>query len=206
VNMGRRWFTEGRAGNIALADDIFSENARANEVITGAAGPKRRLQERPAGSPDLSRQIVDMFSAGDKIVTRLVWPEAQAGHIGVSRRPACRWRSRALPPAARRRQSSGNIYDTGSVRSAKADRMPSWRGLPRGATLADWGAPEACNAARTCAGSRTLVPARLPSRSGRARRERLVMAAASGNELSISFWLRDSALAWEDPGIRLSGT
>jgi len=37
------------------------------------AGPKRRIQERLASFPDLTTSIEDMFSAGDKIVTRLVW-------------------------------------------------------------------------------------------------------------------------------------
>jgi predicted ester cyclase len=37
------------------------------------AGPKRRIQERLAGFPDLTTTIEDMFSAHDKIVTRLVW-------------------------------------------------------------------------------------------------------------------------------------
>src|SRR5579859_1433186 len=69
MNAGRRWFTEGWAGNVALADDIFSENVRTNGVAVGVAGPKRRIQERLAGFPDLSTHIVDMFSAGDKVVT-----------------------------------------------------------------------------------------------------------------------------------------
>jgi hypothetical protein len=30
MNMARRWFTEGWAGNIALADDLFSEHVRTN--------------------------------------------------------------------------------------------------------------------------------------------------------------------------------
>jgi predicted ester cyclase len=72
MNMTRRWFAEGWAGNIALADDIFSENVRTNGVIVGVAEPKRRIQERMAGFPDLSTHIVDMFSAGDKLVTRHV--------------------------------------------------------------------------------------------------------------------------------------
>jgi predicted ester cyclase len=46
------------------------------------AGPKRRIQERLAGFPDLSIHIVDMFSAGDKLVTRLVWRGTHAGPYG----------------------------------------------------------------------------------------------------------------------------
>jgi hypothetical protein len=62
----RRWFAEGWAGNIALADDIFSENVRTNGVAVGGARSKRRIQERLAGFPDLSVDIEDMFSADDK--------------------------------------------------------------------------------------------------------------------------------------------
>ena len=51
MNMARRWFTEGWAGNIALADDLFSEDVRTNGVLVGVAGPKRRIQERLAGFP-----------------------------------------------------------------------------------------------------------------------------------------------------------
>lgn len=66
MNMPRRWFTKGWAGNVALADDIFSGNVRTNGVAVGVAGPKRRIQERLAGFPDLTTDIVDMFSADDK--------------------------------------------------------------------------------------------------------------------------------------------
>jgi steroid delta-isomerase-like uncharacterized protein len=79
LNIARRWFTEGWAGNIALADDIFSESVRTNGVAVGVAGPKRRIQERLTGFPDLSVDIEDMFSARDKIVTRLVWRGTHTG-------------------------------------------------------------------------------------------------------------------------------
>jgi predicted ester cyclase len=79
LNMARRWFTEGWAGNIALADDIFSESVRTNGVAVGVAGPKRRIQERLTGFPDLSVDIADMFSARDKIVTTLVWRGTHTG-------------------------------------------------------------------------------------------------------------------------------
>jgi predicted ester cyclase len=72
MNMARWWFTEGWAGNVGLADDLFSENARTNGVLAGVAGLKRRILERLAGFPDLTTTIEDMFSANDKIVTRLV--------------------------------------------------------------------------------------------------------------------------------------
>jgi predicted ester cyclase len=74
-----RWFAEGRAGNIELADDIFSESVRTNGVAVGVAGPKRRILERLAGFPDLSVDIEDMFSAHDKILTRLAWRGTHTG-------------------------------------------------------------------------------------------------------------------------------
>lgn len=83
MNRTSRLFGEGQAGNIALADDIFSESTGVNGVIAGVAEPKRRLQEPLVGFPVLSMHIVDMFSAGDKIVTRLVWRGLVPVHIGV---------------------------------------------------------------------------------------------------------------------------
>jgi predicted ester cyclase len=67
------------AGNIALADDIFSEHVRINGVAVSVADPNRRIQERLTGFPDLTADIVDMFSANDKIVTRLVWRGTHTG-------------------------------------------------------------------------------------------------------------------------------
>jgi predicted ester cyclase len=46
------------------------------------AGPKGRIQERLAGFPDLTTTIEDMFSARDKIVTRLVWRGTHTGSYG----------------------------------------------------------------------------------------------------------------------------
>ena len=60
------------AGNIALADDIFSESVRTNGVAVSVAGPKRRIQERLTGFPELSVDIEDMFSAHDRVVTSFV--------------------------------------------------------------------------------------------------------------------------------------
>jgi hypothetical protein len=98
MNLARRWFTEGWGRNVELAGDLFSENVRTNGVLVGAAGPKRRIQERLAGFPDLTTTIEDMFSAHDKVVTRLVWRGTHTGPYGVSRLRASRWRSETLPP------------------------------------------------------------------------------------------------------------
>lgn len=46
------------------------------------AGPKRRIQERLAGFPDLTASIEDMLSVIDKIVTRLVWQGTHTGSYG----------------------------------------------------------------------------------------------------------------------------
>jgi predicted ester cyclase len=46
------------------------------------ARPKRRIQERLAAFPDLTTTIEDMFSAHDKIVTRLVWRGTHTSSYG----------------------------------------------------------------------------------------------------------------------------
>jgi predicted ester cyclase len=79
MKMARRWFAEGWAGNIALADDIFSKGVRTNGVAVGVVGLKGRIQERLAAFPDLPAAIEDMFSADDKIITRLVWRGTHTG-------------------------------------------------------------------------------------------------------------------------------
>jgi predicted ester cyclase len=55
---------------------------RTNGVLVGVAGPKRRIQERLAGFGDLTTTIEDMFSANDKIVTRLVGRGTHTGSYG----------------------------------------------------------------------------------------------------------------------------
>ena len=92
MNGASRLLAEGQAGNIALADDIFSENTGVNGVVGDVAGPKRRLQERLAGFPELSIHIVDMFSAGDKI--------CYASRLAGTR--ACPYRCRGGRPAGDR--------------------------------------------------------------------------------------------------------
>jgi len=90
VNMARRWFPEGWAGNVALADDLFSANVRTNAVLVGVAGPKRSIHERLAGFPDLATIIEDMFSGHDKIATCLFGAERILAHMEVSRLRASR--------------------------------------------------------------------------------------------------------------------
>ncbi len=82
LDVTRQRFTEGWAGNLALADVLFSETLRTNGVLLGEAGPKRKIQERLAGFPDLTASIEDMLSVIDKIVTRLVWRGTHTGSYG----------------------------------------------------------------------------------------------------------------------------
>ena len=90
LDVTRQWFTAGWAENLVLADALFSETLRTNGVLVGVPGPKRRIQERLAGFPDLTTRIEDMFSAIDKIVTRLAGGERKPAHTGASRLPASR--------------------------------------------------------------------------------------------------------------------
>ena len=83
MNVARRWFAEGRAGNVALADDLFSGNVRTNGVPVGVAGPKRRIQQRLAACPDLTTTIEDMLSAHDNIVRGLSGTERYRPIWGV---------------------------------------------------------------------------------------------------------------------------
>lgn len=59
-------------GNLARAYALYSETLRTNGVLVSVAGPKRGIQERLAGFPDLTTSIEGMFAAIDNIVTRLV--------------------------------------------------------------------------------------------------------------------------------------
>ena len=132
MNLARRWFTEGWGRNVELADDLFSENVRTNGVLVGAAGPKRRIQERLAGFPDLTTTIEDMFSAHDKVVTRLVWRGTHTGPCGgVKATGQAGGGPRLCRLAFRRRQGGGNLNHTGLVRASKADRIFPQTGLCR---------------------------------------------------------------------------
>lgn len=82
LDAARSWFTAGWTGDVAMADDLFSESLRTNGVLVGVAGPKTRILERIKGFPDLSTQIEDMFAVGDKLVTRLVWHGTHLGPYG----------------------------------------------------------------------------------------------------------------------------
>jgi len=80
--VARRWFTEGWTGNLALADDIFSEEVRNNGVHVGVAGPVGRIRERLTAFPDLTTSIQDMFVCGDKLAVTLIWRGTHNGPYG----------------------------------------------------------------------------------------------------------------------------
>jgi predicted ester cyclase len=80
--IARRWFTEGWTGNLAMADDIFSEELRTNGVHVGVAGPVARIRDRLAGFADLATSIEDMFVSGDKLAVTLVWRGTHTGTYG----------------------------------------------------------------------------------------------------------------------------
>jgi predicted ester cyclase len=82
MQMAERWFTEGWTGNLALADDIFSEDLRTNGVHVGVAGPVGRIRERLAGFPDLTTSIEDMFVSADKLAVTLIWRGTHTGPYG----------------------------------------------------------------------------------------------------------------------------
>jgi predicted ester cyclase len=82
LQIARRWFTEGWTGNLALAEELFSPDLRTNGVHVGVAGPAGRIRERLAGFPDLTTEIVDMFTSGDKLAVSLIWRGTHTGPYG----------------------------------------------------------------------------------------------------------------------------
>jgi predicted ester cyclase len=82
LQIARRWFTEGWRGDLAMADDIFSEEVRNNGVHVGVAGPVGRIRDRLAGFPDLTTSIEDMFVSGDKLAVTLIWRGTHTGDYG----------------------------------------------------------------------------------------------------------------------------
>jgi predicted ester cyclase len=82
MQIARRWFTEGWTGNLAMADDIFSEDLRTNGIHVGVAGPVTRIRDRLTGFPDLATTIEDMFVSGDKLAVTLMWRGTHTGDYG----------------------------------------------------------------------------------------------------------------------------
>lgn len=82
MQIARQWFTEGWKGNLALANDIFSEELRTNGSHVGIAGPVGRIRDRLIGFPDLTTTIEDMFASGDKLAITLMWRGTHTGDYG----------------------------------------------------------------------------------------------------------------------------
>ena len=82
MQIARQWFTEGWRGNLALANDIFSEELQTNGVQVGTAGPVGRIRDRLNGFPDLTTAIEDMFVSGDKLAVTLIWRGTHTGDYG----------------------------------------------------------------------------------------------------------------------------
>lgn len=146
VHRGMGW--KYRAGRRPI------QRGRQNQCGPSRRGrPKGRIQERLAGFPDLTPTIEDMFSAHDKIVTRLVWHGTHTGSYGGVKWGPSRLGQAGGGPglcrlAFRGRRGSGNLNDTGSVRACKANRIFPRRSMRRSPVLADaaaergrWSAP-----------------------------------------------------------------
>ena len=82
MHIARQWFTEGWAGNLALADAIFSEDLRTNGIHVGLAGPVGRIRDRLNGFPDVTTSIQDIFVSGDKLAVTLIWRGTHTGPYG----------------------------------------------------------------------------------------------------------------------------
>jgi len=82
MTIARRWFTAGWKGDLAMAEEIFSQEVQTNGVHVGVAGPVGRIRERLAAFPDLTTSIVDMFVSGDKIAVALIWRGTHTGSYG----------------------------------------------------------------------------------------------------------------------------
>ena len=75
----RRWFTEGWAGNLALADEIFSPTFSTNGIVVGPAGPKRNIMNRLTGFPDVRTIVEELLAVEDKVVIRVLWRGTHTG-------------------------------------------------------------------------------------------------------------------------------
>jgi predicted ester cyclase len=82
MQIARLWFTDGWRGDLAMADDIFSDELRTNGVHVGVAGPVGRIRDRLAAFPDLTTTIEDMFVSGDKLAVTLMWRGTHTGDYG----------------------------------------------------------------------------------------------------------------------------
>lgn len=80
-----RWFTEGWAGNLDLADEIFDPAFTTNGNVVGREGPKRNVANRLTGFPNLRSSVEEQIAVGDQVVTRIVWTGTHRGpYSGVA--------------------------------------------------------------------------------------------------------------------------
>jgi len=80
----RRWFTDGWAGEVQLADHTFGAHFSNNGVVVGPAGPKRNIRNRLAAFPDLTTVVEQLLTVGDTAVLRLRWSGTHSGpYLGV---------------------------------------------------------------------------------------------------------------------------
>ncbi len=82
MQIARQWFAGGWRGDLAMADDIFSEELRTNGAHVGVAGPVGRIRDRLTGFPDLTTTIEDMLVSGDKLAVTLIWRGTHTGEYG----------------------------------------------------------------------------------------------------------------------------
>ena len=83
--LARRWFTEGWAGNLDLADDLFAADFTNNGERVGPAGPKRNVANRLTGFPDMQSRVEEQISLDETVVTRVVWRGTHRGlYSGVA--------------------------------------------------------------------------------------------------------------------------
>lgn len=78
--LARRWFTERWAGNLDLADDLFTADFRTNGKSVGPSEPKRNVTNRLTGFPDIQSSIEEQLSLDDTVVMRVVW---RGTHLGL---------------------------------------------------------------------------------------------------------------------------
>jgi predicted ester cyclase len=65
-----------------MAEGIFSQDLRTNDVHVGVAGPVGRISDRLIGFPDLTTSIQDMFVSGDNLAVTLIWRGTHSGPYG----------------------------------------------------------------------------------------------------------------------------
>src|SRR5450755_315577 len=92
--------TAGHRRNISLAGDLRGGAGRTNGVHAGAAGPKRRIQERLAGYLESTGTTSSSFSAHDRTARRLAGRRARTGAYRGAAAPGKSGQDETLPSGA----------------------------------------------------------------------------------------------------------